>query len=109
MQIWSFETLKCLNFSMQRQKRHDITNDVKVYFLICGFARWMKNMLFLARLLFIILSMCAMEVLEKLTLINFCLQFSWRENDWPYAYTLKILPVAKIKLFFTDQGAYACM
>ena len=37
MEIWSFETIHCLYFSTQRQKRHDVTNDVKVNFLICGF------------------------------------------------------------------------
>ena len=27
--------------------------------------------------------MCAMEFAEKLTLIHFCLEFAWSENDWP--------------------------
>ena len=77
MEIWSFETIHCLNFNMQRQKRHDVTNDVKVNFLICGFVRCMKNMLLIANLLFfIILSMCAIEFAEKLTLIHFCLKFA---------------------------------
>ena len=52
MEIWSFETIHCLNFNTQRQKRHDVTNDVKVNFLICGFVGCMKNMLLLAYLLF---------------------------------------------------------
>ena len=26
-EIWSFETIHCLNFNMQRQKPHDLTND----------------------------------------------------------------------------------
>ena len=52
MEIWSFETVHCLNFDTQRQKRHDVTNDVKVNFLICRFVGCMKNMLFLADLLF---------------------------------------------------------
>ena len=39
MEIWSFETIHCLNFHPQRQKRHDATNDVKVNFLICGVCR----------------------------------------------------------------------
>ena len=56
---------------MQRQKRHGVTNDVKVNFLIYGFGGVFKNMLFLANILFIILSMCAMEFTEKLTLIQF--------------------------------------
>ena len=77
MEIWSFETIHCLNFNTQRQKRHDVTSDVKVNFLICGFVGCMKNMLLLANLLFcIILSMCAIEFAEKLTLIHFCLKFA---------------------------------
>ena len=56
---------------MQRQKRHEVTSDVKDNFLICGFIGCMKNMLFLANILFVILSMCAMEFEEKLTLIHF--------------------------------------
>ena len=58
MEIWSFETIHCLNFNTQRQKRHDVTNDVKVYFLICGFVERMKNMLFLANLLFLLSLAC---------------------------------------------------
>ena len=75
-EIWSFETIHCLNPNMQRQKRHDVTNDVKVNFLICGFVGCMKNVLFLANTPFIILSICAMEYEEKLTLIHFCLEIS---------------------------------
>ena len=48
MEIWSFETIHCLNFNMQPQKRHDVTNDVKVNFLICVFVECIKYMLFLA-------------------------------------------------------------
>ena len=48
MEIWSFETIHCLNYNMQRQKRYDVTNDVKVNFLICRSAGCMKNMIFLA-------------------------------------------------------------
>ena len=54
---------------------------MKVYFLICGFVGCMKNMLFLATFFLYILSMCAMEFAEKLTLIHFCLKFEWSEND----------------------------
>ena len=61
MEIWSFETIHYLNFYPLRQKRHDATYDVKFNFLICGFVGRMENMLFLANILFIILSMCAME------------------------------------------------
>ena len=75
-EIWFFETIHCLNFNTQRQKRHDVTNDVKVNFLICGFVGCMKNMLFLANLLFIILSMCAIKFAEKLTLIHYCINFA---------------------------------
>ena len=52
MEIWSFETIHCFNFNTQRQKRHDVTNDVNVNFLVCGFVGCMKNMLLLANLLF---------------------------------------------------------
>ena len=76
MEIRSFETIHCLNFNTQRQKHHDVTNDVKVNFLICRFVGCMKNMIFLANLLFIILSVCAIEFAEKLTLIHFCLKFA---------------------------------
>ena len=77
MEIWSFETIHCLNFNMQRQKRHDVTNDVKVNFLICGFVGRMRNMLVLVNILFFIfLSMCAMGLAEKLTLIHFILEFA---------------------------------
>ena len=53
MEISSFETIHCLNFNnTQYQKRHDVTNDVKVTLLICGFVGCMKNMLFIANVLF---------------------------------------------------------
>ena len=82
MEIWSFETIHCLNFNMQHQKRHDVTNDVKVIFLICRFVGCMNNLLFPANIFFfIILSMCAMEFAEKLTLIYFCLKCAWSVND----------------------------
>ena len=48
MEIWSFETIHCLNFNMQRQIRYDIANDVKVNFLIRRSAGCMKNMIFFA-------------------------------------------------------------
>ena len=32
MEIWSFGTIHCLNLNMKCQKRHDVTNDVKVNF-----------------------------------------------------------------------------
>ena len=81
MELWSFETIHCLNFNTQRQKHHDVTNDAKINFLICGFVGCMQNMLFLANILFTILSMCALESAEKMTLIHFCLQVAWSEND----------------------------
>ena len=52
--VWSFETIHRLKFYMQRQKRHDITNDVNVNFLICGFVGCVENMLFLADMLFLL-------------------------------------------------------
>ena len=52
MGIWSFETTHGLNFNMQRQKCYAVTNDVKFNFLIYGFAGCMKNMLFLANIVF---------------------------------------------------------
>ena len=54
MKIWSFETIHCLNFNTQRQKRHEVTNDTKINFLICKFVGCMKNMLFLAIILFLL-------------------------------------------------------
>ena len=45
MEIWPFETINRLNFNTQRQKSYDVTNDVKVNFLICGFAGCMINIL----------------------------------------------------------------
>ena len=74
IEMWSFETIHCLNFTPQRPKRHDVTNDVKDNFLICGFVGCIENMLFLANNFFIILSMCTMEFAEKLTPIQFCLK-----------------------------------
>ena len=58
MEIWSFETIHCLNFNTQCQKRHDITNDVKGNFLIWGFVGCLKNMLFLANILFFLFLAC---------------------------------------------------
>ena len=52
MEMWSFETIHCLNFNAQPRKRHDGTNDVKVYFLLCGLVGCMKSMLFLSIILF---------------------------------------------------------
>ena len=76
MEIWFFETIHYLNFKTQRQKRHDVTNDVKANFLICGLVGCMKNLHFLANILLcIIISMCTMEFAKKVTLINFCLKF----------------------------------
>ena len=36
MEIWSFETIQCLNYHTQRQTRHDVTKEVKVNFLYSG-------------------------------------------------------------------------
>ena len=52
MEIWSFEAMQCLNFNMQRQKCHDVTNDVKFDFMIARFIGCMENMAFLAIILF---------------------------------------------------------
>ena len=71
MKLWYFETLHCQNFITHRQKCHDVTNDVKDLRVGC-----MKNMLFLANILFISLSMCAMEFAEKLTPIHFCFKLA---------------------------------
>ena len=35
MEMWYFETIHCLNFNAQCWKGHDVTNDIKVNFLIC--------------------------------------------------------------------------
>ena len=58
MEIWSFETVHCLNFNTQRQERHDVTNDVKVILLIRGLVGCIKNMLFLANILFLLSLAC---------------------------------------------------
>ena len=82
MELQSFESIHCINFNTQCQNHHDVTTDVKVNLLICGFAGCIKNVLFLANILFfIILSMCAMQFIEKLKLIHFCLKFAGSEND----------------------------
>ena len=52
MEMWSFETKHCLNFNAQHRKRHDVTNDVKVKFLICGLVGCMKNMLVVSNIFF---------------------------------------------------------
>ena len=52
MEIQSFETIHCLKFNTQRQKRNDVTNDIEVNFLICSFVGCMKNVLFLTNILF---------------------------------------------------------
>ena len=52
MEMWSPETIHCLNFNSQRQKRHDVTNNVKVNFLIYALVGCMKNMLVLSNVLF---------------------------------------------------------
>ena len=95
MEIWSFETVHCLNFNTQCQKHHDVTNDVKVNLMICGFVGYIKTCYFLLTYFFIILSMCAMEFADKLTLIHFylCL-YDLKTID----HTLNILTVAKVKL-----------
>ena len=49
--IWSFETIHCVHFKRHRQKRHGVTNDVKVHFLICGYVGCMKNKPLLANIL----------------------------------------------------------
>ena len=47
MEILSFETIDCLNYNMKRQKRHDVSKDVKVNFLVLGFIGCIKSILFL--------------------------------------------------------------
>ena len=76
MEIWSFETIHCLNFNTQRQKRYDVTNDVRANFLILRICRVHDKYAISANILFYILSMCAMEFAEKLTLIHFCPKFA---------------------------------
>ena len=51
MEIRPFETIHCLNFNVQRQKRHDVTYDVNINFLISVGVRCMENMKCLANLL----------------------------------------------------------
>ena len=75
-EIWSFKTIHFINFNMQRQKRHGVTNDVEVNLMTHGFVGCMQSCYFLLTYVLIILSMCAMELAEKFTLIHFCLKFA---------------------------------
>ena len=95
MEIWSFETIHFINFNTQRQKRHVVTNDVKVNLLTNGFVGCIEIMLFLLTyVFFIILSMCAMEFAEKFTLIHFAQSLhDLKMTD----HTFKILTVDKVK------------
>ena len=52
MEMWSFETIHCLNFNTHCRKRHDVTNDVKYNFLICRLVGCMKNMLGVSNICF---------------------------------------------------------
>ena len=56
--VWLFQTMHCPNFNTQRQKRHNVIYNVKVHFLICGFAGCVTNMLFLANILFYPYDLC---------------------------------------------------
>ena len=69
MEIWSSETIHCVKLNTQRQKPHDVTNDVKLNLLTCRFFVCMNKCYFLQTYFFIILSICAMEFAEKLMLI----------------------------------------
>ena len=62
---------------MQRQKRHAVTNAVKDNFLICGFVRCMKSMIYLANTLFFLFDLAYVQwnSQKSLTLINFYLVF----------------------------------
>ena len=55
MEIWSFETIHCLNFGTQRQKHHEVTYDIKVNFLICRFVRCMKILGRVGTLIFLLI------------------------------------------------------
>ena len=77
MKILSFETINCLNYNMQRQKRHTVTKGVKVNFLgFAFFPKLDKHAISCLPTFFIIISMWATEFAEKLTLVNFCLKFA---------------------------------
>ena len=43
---------------MTRQTRHDVTKEVKITFLVCGFIRGMKSILFLANILILLALAC---------------------------------------------------
>ena len=72
----TFETIHCVNLNTQRQKRHDVTKNVKFNFLTCGLGRCMKKHAILANILFTIQAICAMEFAEKFPLIHSCLEFA---------------------------------
>ena len=76
--------MHCLNFSTQRQKRYDVTNDVKVNFLICGFVGYMKTILFVAYIFFYYPLYASNGIRRKVDTDTFCLKFAGSENDWPY-------------------------
>ena len=65
MELWSFKIIHCPNFSVQRPKRHDVTNDIKVNFMICGLVDCTKNMLVLSNILFLLSLTCAQWNLQK--------------------------------------------
>ena len=58
METWSFESIHCLNLNTHHQKRHDVINDLKFSFLICGFFGCMSNIPFLANIVFFISLAC---------------------------------------------------
>ena len=75
MVFWNHTLSKLL--IRQHQKGHDVTNEIKVNFLICEFIGCMKSMLFLANIPFYY----PQHVCNK---IRFCREFAWSKNNWPY-------------------------
>ena len=102
MNLWSFETIHCLNFNTQRQKRHGVTNDVKVNFLICRFVWCMENTICLDNILFFLIK-CVIEFTEKLTLIHVFLKFAY------LMYLLLYCFFASHGLIFMSPDANICL
>ena len=66
MKIWSFETIHCLNYNTQRQKRHTVTKVNFLGFAFYGFIGSMKSMLFLAYILLLLSLACGQRNSQKI-------------------------------------------
>ena len=81
IEMWSFETIHCLNFNVQRRKRHDLTNDVKVKFMICGLVGCMKKMLVLFLLSLACVNGICINVNTESFLPEVCMRTCFQNSD----------------------------